>query len=101
MSASKEQLLPERVLASPQAIRAQVRQYVRDNFLIGADEVQLGDDDSFSALQVIDSFGVIELISFLEKAFRIKVEDAEMVPGNLDSVNGVVRYLQRKLDARA
>lgn len=83
------------------ALKTQVRQYVVDNFLMGADELPLGDDESFMGQQVLDSFGVVELVSFIEKTFRIKVEDAEMVPENLDSVNGVVRYLQHKLDGRA
>lgn len=86
-----------RIPAGP-ALKTQVRQYVLDNFLMGAEELPLGDDESFMGQQVLDSFGVVELVSFIEKTFRIKVEDAEMVPENLDSVNGVVRYLQAKLD---
>jgi acyl carrier protein len=89
-----------RTAAGP-GLKTQVRQYVVDNFLMGADELPLGDDESFMGQQVLDSFGVVELVSFIEKTFRIKVEDAEMVPENLDSVNGVVRYLQHKLDGRA
>ena len=88
-----------RIPAGP-TLKTQVRQYVLDNFLMGADELPLGDDESFMGQQVLDSFGVVELVSFIEKTFRIKVEDAEMVPENLDSVNGVVRYLQAKLDGR-
>jgi acyl carrier protein len=86
--------------ADPHVLKTQVRQYVMDNFLIGTLEPDLGDDDSFMGQQVIDSFGVVELVSFIEKTFRLKVNDSEMVPKNLDSVNGIVRYLQHKLDGR-
>ena len=79
------------------AIKSQVRQYVMDNFLMGSGPQALGDDDSFMAQHVIDSVGVLELISFLEQTYGIKVEDDEMVPDNLDSLNGVGRYLERKL----
>lgn len=89
------------VPADPQALKARVRQYILENFLMGAEEPGLGDDDSFMGQQVLDSFGVVELVSFIEQTFRIKVEDGDLVPENLDSVNGVVRYLQRKLDGRA
>jgi acyl carrier protein len=78
-------------------IKAQVRQYVMDNFLMGASPDELRDEDSFMAQHVIDSVGVLELISFLEQSFGIKVEDEEMVPDNLDSLSGVGRYLERKL----
>ena len=77
--------------------KSQVRQYVMENFLMGAG-AELGDDESFMKNQVIDSVGVLELIAFLESRFRIKVEDDEMVPDNLDSLNGVGRYLARKLN---
>lgn len=86
--------------ADPHVLKAQVRQYIMDNLLIGACEPDVSDDDSFMRQQVIDSFGVIELVSFIEKTFRVKVNDSEMVPKNLDSVNGIVRYLQHKLDGR-
>lgn len=78
-------------------VKSQVRQYVMDNFLMGAG-AKIADDESFMGSHVIDSVGVLELIAFLEERFRIKVEDHEMVPDNLDSLNGVGRYLARKLN---
>ena len=79
-------------------IKAQVRQYVMDNFLMGAGELR--DDASFMGEHVIDSVGVLELIAYLEQTFGITVEDHEMVPDNLDSLNGVGSYLERKLGAQ-
>jgi len=78
-------------------IKTQVRKYVMDNFLMGAFPEELRDEDSFMGRHVLDSVGVLELISYLEQTFGIKVEDEEMVPDNLDSLNCVARYLQRKL----
>ena len=78
-------------------IKAQVKQYVLDNFLMGASQGELLDDDSFMGRHIIDSTGVIELVSFLEETFGITVEAEEMVPDNLDSVDRVGRYIQGKL----
>lgn len=80
-----------------ETLKTQVRQYVMDNFLMGSAPPALGDDESFMGSHVVDSVGVLELIAFLEQTFGIKVEDDEMVPDNLDSLNGVGRYLERKL----
>jgi acyl carrier protein len=83
-------------------IKAQVRRFVMDNFLMGAAADELADDASFMGAHVIDSVGVLELIAYLEQSFGIKVQDDEMVPANLDSLNGVGSYLERKLaDTRA
>ena len=84
-----------------ETLKTQVRQYVVNNLLMGANAAELRDADSFMESQVIDSVGVVELVSFLEKHFSIKVEDQEMLPENLDSLNGIARYLQRKLGSRA
>ncbi len=84
-----------RTAAGP-ALKTQVRQYVVDNFLMPEDELPLGDDESFMGQQVLDSFGVVELVSFIEKTFRIKVEDAEMVPENLDSIDAIAAFVRRK-----
>ena len=43
--------------------------------------------------------GVLELVAFLEERFGITVQDQELVAANLDSVNGLVRFLERKLQA--
>ena len=79
-----------------QDIKSQVRQYIADNFILGADGVALGDDDSFLEHQVLDSTGFLELISHLEETYGIKVLDDEMVPENLDSLHNVADFVARK-----
>ena len=45
---------------------------------------------------IIDPTGVLELVTFLEETFAITVEDEELIPENLDSVENVVKFLVRK-----
>ena len=73
-----------------------VRSFIVDNFLFG-DGAQLTEDSSFLEDGIVDSTGILELITFLEETFRITVEDDEMVPENMDSVNRIVSYLEKKL----
>jgi len=69
---------------------------------LGAAFAELRDDDSFMGQSVIDSAGVLELIAYLEQTYGIEVDEDEMIPDNLDSLNGIGHYLQRKLSgARA
>jgi acyl carrier protein len=76
--------------------RDQVRRFIRENFLLGADADQLGDSDSLLEKRILDSTGFIELVSFLESEFAIRIEDEEMVPGNLDSIASIDTYVARK-----
>lgn len=73
-----------------------VREYILKNFLFTEDQSKLNSTDSLLGKGIIDSTGALELVSFIEEQFSIKVEDDELVPENLDSVNKVLAYLQRK-----
>ena len=74
----------------------QVRQYILENFLFSTDTSLLGLDESFLERGLIDSTGMLEVILFLEESFGIKVADNEMVPENLDSVNRIAAFIERK-----
>jgi acyl carrier protein len=44
---------------------------------------------------------VLELVSFLERRYAITLDDAELVPDNLDSIGKLTAFLERKLQAAA
>jgi len=83
------------------SIETEVRQYVLENFLFGRTEVEVSSDASFLDLGIIDSTGVLELVTFLEDKYQIKIEDEELVPANLDSLNGITRFVEAKRAASA
>lgn len=76
-------------------IAQRVRAFLVDSFL-------LGDDDGFSNGEslldsgIVDSTGVMEVVSFLEESFAIAVDDDELVAENLDSVDRLAAFVQRK-----
>lgn len=77
-------------------IKDKVRAFIVEDFLFGKD-TGLDDNVSFLENGIIDSTGILELVRFLEEEFSISVEDDELVPENLDSVNNVVAYVERKM----
>jgi acyl carrier protein len=76
--------------------REKLRRFILENFLFTDDESELNDEDSFIENQIIDSTGILEVIEFLEDEWNIKTEDDEMIPDNLDSVNKVISFVERK-----
>jgi acyl carrier protein len=74
----------------------ELRQYVIDNFLFGQGGSELKNDDSFMERGIVDSTGVLELVAFLEEQFQVKVEDEDLIPANLDSINNLLLYLEKK-----
>jgi acyl carrier protein len=81
------------------AIETDLRQYIVDKLLFGRTDVVVGGDTSFLESGLIDSTGVLELVAFLEEKFHIKVEDEDLIPANLDSVNALVRFVESKSSA--
>jgi acyl carrier protein len=73
--------------------------FIQNTFLLGASEQDFADDDSFMENGIIDSTGVLELVSFVEEQFRIEVSDDELIPDNLDSANKLASYVMRKIGA--
>jgi acyl carrier protein len=78
-------------------IRSRVHEYLVENFLFGGEGAEIGDDDSFLESGLIDSTGILELIQFLEETFDMVVDDEDMIPENLDSIQRVTKYVGSKL----
>ena len=76
-------------------LRQQLRSFIVGHFLFGQDS-GLADDASLLEGGVVDSTGVLELVAHLEKTYGFKVNDEEMVPNNLDSIEKLAHFVQRK-----
>ena len=81
-------------------IKEKVKAFIISNFLLSVNSNSLNDDDSFLEKGIIDSTGVLELVSFIEENFNFRVEDEELIPDNLDSLNKITAYISSKRDTR-
>lgn len=78
-------------------IRQQVRQFISENLYMGSSGSDFADEASFLEKHIIDSTGFLELVTFLEEQFTLRVEDNEMIPENLDSICNIEAYVNKKL----
>ena len=76
--------------------KIKIREFIVENFLFGSAN-GLNDDTSFLDDGIIDSTGVLELVTFIEENFKIRVDDEELIPENLDSIDNIAGYLERKM----
>lgn len=81
-------------------IEGDVRDFVITDFLFGK-PTDLQPHESLLENGIIDSTGVLELVSFLEERYSITVEDDEVIPDNLDSIANIAAYVARKLSLAA
>lgn len=80
-----------------ESIERAMREFIVDNFLFGQDGADLTDEASLLEHGIIDSTGVLELVSFLEGGYQFKIDDEELIPENLDSISNLARFVRRKL----
>ena len=73
-----------------------IRNFIKENFLFGSNDTEIHDEDSFLENGIVDSTGVLELVSFVENEFGIEVKDEELVPENFDSIEKLAQYIERK-----
>jgi acyl carrier protein len=73
----------------------EIRLYIVNTFLFG-DGARLSDDTPLLETHIVDSTGVLEIVSFLEERFGIRVHDQELVPENLNTINNIARFLELK-----
>jgi acyl carrier protein len=77
-------------------VKSEIRQFIVENFLYGQDDNALSDDVSFMESGIIDSTGVLELVSFVQDKYKIKVSDDELIPTNFDSLKQLAGFIEKK-----
>jgi acyl carrier protein len=81
---------------SSQPVKDTVMNFIRENFIMGRSDVVLDDKVSLIDSGVMDSTGVLELVEFLEAQYSIKIDDEELVPENLETIENIINFLKTK-----
>jgi acyl carrier protein len=76
---------------------SEVREYICGTMLIGLSDQSIEADESLVQRGVVDSTGVLELVEYLQDRFGISVRDDEITTSNLDTLNSISAFVQRKL----
>ena len=74
----------------------QISKYVSENLLYVDDGFEYDYDTSFIGEGLIDSMGVMELLSYVQSEFDITVDQQEVTPDNFDSINKLASFVERK-----
>lgn len=80
---------------------ALIRDYIAKNLLFSDSGFNYDDDASFLDEGIVDSLGIIELVTFVEKNFGVSVADHELIPDNFDSIRKLDAFIRHKLGAQA
>lgn len=73
-----------------------VREFIRTEIMLEEASSELTDETPILK-DVIDSLGLMQLVSFLEEEFGVEIEDVDITSENFTSVEMIDRFLQVKL----
>ena len=77
-------------------MKEQLRKFVCKSTF--SDPQKIGDDTLLFDEGIFDSMGLLNLISYMEENFNIKVADSELDEANFGSINAISSFLKRKLN---
>ena len=77
-----------------------MKKFIIDNFFYGED-ADISPETSFIEHNIIDSTGILEVVSFLQDTFNVVISDDEMLPENLDSLKNIEQFLIRKMNGKS
>jgi acyl carrier protein len=86
----------EKSASGAPAIESDLRDFLSANYFLGEDPSQLAASSSLIEAGLIDSTGVLELVGYLEEQFGIRITNDELLPENLDSIENIVGFVERK-----
>lgn len=79
-------------------IKELIKKFLNERFLFNQ-AAEIDEDASLIENGLVDSLGVLEIVGFIEEQFQLEVQDEDLTSDNLDSVNKIVRFVERKMGA--
>ena len=78
-----------------------IRQFIVDNFLFGDAGAAPATEQALVKTGVVDSTGILEIVTFLETEWGVKTADEELAAENFGSIGSIARFVARKAAAAA
>ena len=73
-----------------------IRSYVFENFVMTGSPEDIPLEESLVDLEILDSFAIVEVATWVEKEFKVTIEDNEIVRENFGSIGLMAQFTLRK-----
>jgi methoxymalonate biosynthesis acyl carrier protein len=74
--------------------RSEIRSFLKKNAPKG---IGFTDSDNLLTKGVVDSLRMLDLISFLEEKYRLKIDEDELMPENFESVEAITSFVEQRI----
>jgi len=77
-------------------IRFRIREFIKKHFPLARNQSVIEDDSPLLTSGIIDSMGVLDLITFIEEEFKIAITEDDLLPENFETVARMAGFVQGK-----
>jgi acyl carrier protein len=77
-------------------IESAIESFIVKEIMLGDNSTKIDPNESLINSGVLDSLALLRLIAFIEEQFKVTVEDSEVVPENLETINDIVAFVEQK-----
>jgi acyl carrier protein len=77
-------------------VRQELRNFIRVRFGIPDDDPEFNDDVHLFDYGYVDSFGAVELNSFVDKEFAVKVSSSDLIAFPLNTVREIATFVVKR-----
>jgi len=74
-----------------------IKQFVRKELAPDCEEAQLDSQHSLLESGILDSFGIMVLLSFIEEKFHVKISADKIEPANFENLAAISELVARSL----
>ena len=83
-------------MTDAEIVRA-TRAYITENFLYARPDYVVGEGEHLLEKGIVDSMGMVELITFLQDRFGVEPADEEITEENFATLRRIAGFVSRKL----
>jgi acyl carrier protein len=82
-----------------QSTKGKITLFVYERFPL-AQKRKLGEDVSLLEAGIVDSIGILEIVTFIEEKFLVQVTDEDLIPENFGSIAAIASFIESKMAGR-
>ena len=89
------------MLTRADQVKGEIEGYLTKQFLFDFDNKNITSETDLFKSGIIDSFGCVEMVSFLEKKYKIKVSDEELLSDSIRSLDALTNFIEGKINEQS
>ena len=75
---------------------SRIRRFILKHFPLARKQPSIEDDSQLLNSGIIDSLGVLDLVSFIENEFKITISEEDLLAENFESIASMTTFIERK-----